>query len=79
MGQDGNIVSTSDSANYLWFLRALRAALPTGGVISTATQVWPFAGPDGNPMKDVSAFAEVIDWILVMNYDVWGCKSSADE
>lgn len=25
-------------------------------------------------MKDVSAFAKVLDWILIMNYDTWGCE-----
>lgn len=74
MGQDGNIVSSSDSANFLLFLKALRTALPSGAVITAATQVWPFAGPDGNPMSDVSAFAKALDWILIMNYDVWGCE-----
>lgn len=27
-------------------------------------------------MKDVSAFAKVLDWILIMNYDVWGAASN---
>ncbi|KAG9015421.1 hypothetical protein FRB94_000025 [Tulasnella sp. JGI-2019a] len=75
MGQDGNIVSPTDSANFILFLNALRAALPAGAVITAATQAWPFAGPDGSPMSDVSAFAAVLDWILIMNYDVWGSSS----
>lgn len=73
-GADGNAVSSSDSANFLIFLQELRAALPSEAIITTATQVWPFAGSDGNPMSDVSGFAKVLDWILIMNYDVWGCK-----
>ncbi|KAK4687144.1 chitinase, partial [Tremellales sp. Uapishka_1] len=75
-GADGNAVSTSDSANFLKFLTELRAALPTGAIITTATQVWPFAGANGSPMSDVSGFAKVIDWILIMNYDVWGSSST---
>ncbi len=75
-GASSNAVSGSDSANFLSFLTELRAALPTGALISTATQVWPFADANGNPMSDVSGFAKVIDWILIMNYDVWGCRSS---
>lgn len=69
----------ADSANFLLFLQELREALPSGALITAATQVWPFAGPDGNPLKDVSAFAKVLDWILVMNYDIWGCEFSALE
>jgi hypothetical protein len=105
-GQDGNIVSGTDSANYLIFLELLKTMLPSGAKISAAVQVsraclfqslqtrncplnlrfsflfrskvWPFAGPDGNPMSDVSAFAKVLDWITIMNYDVWGCTFISD-
>lgn len=73
-GADGNAVSKDDSANFLLFLTELRAALPVGALISTATQVWPFADSNGNPMSDVSGFAKIIDYILIMNYDVWGCE-----
>lgn len=55
-------------------LQELRAALPQGALITLATQVWPFAGPNGRPLSDVSGFAAVIDWILIMNYDIWGCE-----
>ncbi|CAD6567240.1 MAG: hypothetical protein TREMPRED_003427 [Tremellales sp. Tagirdzhanova-0007] len=75
-GADGNAVSTHDSANFLLFLTELRAALPVGALISTATQVWPFADSNGNPMSDVSGFAKIIDYILIMNYDVWGSSST---
>ncbi|WVR00132.1 hypothetical protein IAU59_007274 [Kwoniella sp. CBS 9459] len=75
-GAEGNAVSSSDSANFLLLLQELRAALPDGALISLATQVWPFADTNGRPMSDVSAFASVIDWILIMNYDVWGSSST---
>lgn len=75
-GQAGNAVSPDDSDNFLSFLTELRAALPTGALLSATTQVWPFADANGNPMSDVSAFASVIDWILIMNYDVWGSSST---
>lgn len=74
-GAGTNAVSPYDSANFLIFLTELRAALPQGALISTAVQVWPYADTNGNPMADVSGFAAVIDWILIMNYDVWGCES----
>lgn len=74
-GAGSNAVSSSDSANFLVFLQELRAALPTGALISNAVQVWPYADANGNPMTDVSGFAAVIDYILIMNYDVWGSSS----
>lgn len=75
-GAGGNLVSPNDGANFLAFLRVLRATLPQGAVITAATQTVPFAGADGEPMQDVSAFAEVLDWVLLMNYDTWGCECS---
>ncbi|KPV77337.1 glycoside hydrolase family 18 protein, partial [Rhodotorula graminis WP1] len=74
-GADGNQVSSSDTANMLKFLQALRAALPQK-LLSTCTTQSAYVGADGSPLTDVSAFAKVLDHILVMNYDVWGASST---
>ena len=59
-----NIVSTNDSANFLSFLQTLRnQAGAQDLIISAAVPITPFLGSDGNPMKDVSAFAAVLDSI----------------
>ena len=73
-----NVVSGADAANFLSFLQELRAN-PRGKklILSAATSLSPFAGPDGNPLSDVSGFAAVLDWIAIMNYDVWGPWSSS--
>ena len=76
-GDAGNQVSAQDAANLLEFLRVLRATLPAGAVITAAAQTAPFAGPDGRPMKNVAPFAEALDWVLLMNYDTWGCECCA--
>lgn len=73
MGQTGNSVSPHDTANFLVFLQDLRSTLPETARLSAACQVWPFSDEAGNPETDVSAFASVLDWILIMNYDTWGC------
>ncbi|KAI0375555.1 glycoside hydrolase [Pilatotrama ljubarskyi] len=75
-GNAGNLVSADDGAQFLAFLQVLRATLPDGAVITAATQTVPFAGPDGAPMRDVAAFAEVLDWVLLMNYDTWGSSTT---
>jgi len=43
--------------------------------ITAAVSTSPFAGPDGKPMTDVSKFAEVLDHIAIMNYDINVCIS----
>jgi chitinase len=59
-----NAVSPQDSANFLSFLQELRAQ-PAGKhiILSAAVYITPFAGADGSPMTDVSAFSAVLDYI----------------
>ncbi|KAI0092710.1 glycoside hydrolase superfamily [Irpex rosettiformis] len=74
-GNKGNIKSPNDTANFLAFLQLLRKTLPQAAKISAATMTVPWLDPQGNPSRDVSKFAGVLDWILVMNYDTWGSSS----
>lgn len=55
-------------------LTELRTALPKK-LLSTCTTQSAYIGADGSPLTDVKAFANVLDHILVMNYDVWGGAS----
>ncbi|EGO25950.1 glycoside hydrolase family 18 protein [Serpula lacrymans var. lacrymans S7.9] len=73
-----NTLSPNDTANFLSFLQELRQD-PVGAnlVLSAATAITPFAGPDGSPSTNVSGFADVLDYIQVMNYDIWGPWSTA--
>ena len=68
-----NILSPADSANFLSFLKLLRAKLPADAHISAATLTTPFVDGNGAPSADVSEFGDVLNWITMMNYDVWGC------
>ncbi|EPQ57125.1 chitinase [Gloeophyllum trabeum ATCC 11539] len=71
-----NLVSPHDTANFLALLRELRAhPLGRALTITAATGINPFAGPDGDPLTDVRAFTDVLDYIEVMNYDIWGSWS----
>ncbi|GAA5895066.1 hypothetical protein JCM6882_008275 [Rhodosporidiobolus microsporus] len=74
-GASGNQISSSDTANLLTTLQLLRAALPTAH-LSTCTTHQTYIGASGSPIGDVSAFADVLDNVLVMNYDVWGASST---
>ncbi|OCH92911.1 glycoside hydrolase [Obba rivulosa] len=75
-GNDGNNVDPLDSQNFLAFLQLLRTTLPQGAKITAAAQVVPFADVHGKPMRNISDFASVLDWVLLMNYDTWGSSSS---
>lgn len=59
------------------FLEELRAD-PHGHTltITVATSLVPYIGPDGNPSTDLSRLAKVIDFMVPMNYDVWGSWSA---
>ncbi|KAG8827072.1 hypothetical protein FRC19_005776, partial [Serendipita sp. 401] len=75
-GAGENEFTPQDAANYLAFLKVLRGALPSSAKITAAVALWPFNDENGRPMEDVSAFGEVLDWIVIMNYDVFGSSST---
>ncbi|KAI0358738.1 chitinase [Trametes cingulata] len=76
-GLECNILGPEDTTNFLSFLQELRAD-PFGKklILSAATSLTPWADPSGSPVADVSGFAKTLDWIEIMNYDVFGPWSS---
>ncbi|EJD05434.1 glycoside hydrolase [Fomitiporia mediterranea MF3/22] len=72
-----NAKSGMDASNFLAFLQALRAE-PAGAnlILSSATSIKPYNGQDGTPLSDVSQFSKVLDYIEIMNYDVYGSWSA---
>lgn len=74
LGAPGNKWSSSDAENLLVFLQLLRSVLPPSARITAAVETTVFIGGAGRPVADVSRFATVLDWVLLMNYDVWGCE-----
>lgn len=75
-GAGCNQVNSADTANFLLFLQELRTQAPNI-TLSAASSIVPFAGPDGQPSADVSEFAKVLDYVEIMDYDVWGTWSDA--
>ncbi|KAJ2741909.1 hypothetical protein GGI20_004858 [Coemansia sp. BCRC 34301] len=68
--------ATEDAANFMRFLRALRAAFHARfpqdeKLVSLAVRVQPFDDAQG-PMKDVSAFAEYVDFASILAFDING-------
>ncbi|KAI0829744.1 chitinase [Trametes gibbosa] len=76
-GLECNIISGDDTANFLSLLQELRAD-PVGKklILTAATSITPWVDATQAPSKDVSGFAKVLDWIAIMNYDIWGSWSS---
>ena len=75
-GYKGNQVASDDTSNLLSFFQMLRATLPPSAKITAAVQHQPFVDSYGNPLEDASEFAKVLDWVVIMNYDTWGCEYS---
>ena len=71
-GDPRNYVNSNDTANFIEFLKLLRTTLPLTARISAAAPTIPFTGANGQSMGSAQAFATVLDWILIMNYDTWG-------
>ncbi|EGO03459.1 glycoside hydrolase family 18 protein [Serpula lacrymans var. lacrymans S7.3] len=73
-----NAISDTDSANFLSFLQQLRAQPEAKNLtLSAAVSITPWVGSDGQPLTDVSQYAQVLDYIEIMNYDIWGNWSTA--
>ncbi|KAF8434778.1 chitinase [Boletus edulis BED1] len=66
-----NTMSPQDSDNFLSFMQEMRQIAPNL-TLSAATSIVPWVGSTGSPLTDVSKYASYLDWIEVMNYDVYG-------
>ena len=76
-GSGCNIISDQDTPNFLAFLQELRARPGAQNMtVTAASAIVPFTSPSGTPSTDVSAFASVLDYITIMDYDVWGSWSN---
>ncbi|KIK94729.1 glycoside hydrolase family 18 protein [Paxillus rubicundulus Ve08.2h10] len=72
-----NIISPQDSVNFQYFLQEIRQQAPNL-TLSAAVSIFPFVDDTGSASTDVSPFASVLDWIEIMNYDVFGTFSTVD-
>ncbi|KIJ24924.1 glycoside hydrolase family 18 protein [Sphaerobolus stellatus SS14] len=65
-----NAWSLNDTGNFLTFFQELRANPATSNLILTAaTPIHPWNNATIQPLTNVTEFAEVLDWIQIMNYD----------
>ena len=70
-----NIINPDDTANFLLFLQQLREQVGNNFTISAAVTITPFMDSNGNPSSNVSGFASVLDYIAIMDYDIYGTWS----
>ncbi|KIM69541.1 glycoside hydrolase family 18 protein, partial [Scleroderma citrinum Foug A] len=73
-----NVVSPMDTSNFLAFLQEFRNT-PVGKklILAASVPVSPFRDAQGNTSKDLSGFAKVLNYITIMDYDIFGSWSSA--
>ncbi|MBW0493057.1 hypothetical protein O181_032772 [Austropuccinia psidii MF-1] len=65
-----------DSEAMLSFLQLFCQAIDNDKIISAAVTNYTFVNKEGNRMTNVIGFAQVLDYIFIMNYDVWGSSST---
>ncbi|OAX40614.1 glycoside hydrolase [Rhizopogon vinicolor AM-OR11-026] len=70
-GLSCNTESPQDTANFLSMLQELKQQLPNVS-LSAAVPVKPWNDATGNPSTDLTSFAQVLDYVEIMNYDVFG-------
>lgn len=68
-----NTINPADTENFLSFLKELRAH-PIGAkiILTAATAIVPFFGANGSPSANVREFSKYLNYIAIMNYDIWG-------
>ena len=66
-----NEISTNDTSNFYAFLKELRDSVGDEAIITAAAPITPWTDADGNP-ADMSPFADVLNHVVIMNYDIWG-------
>ncbi|KAI0319002.1 chitinase [Amylostereum chailletii] len=77
-GSGNNIMSPNDTANFLAFLQELRNDSVGSRLMLTApASITPWNDASQQPSTDLSAFANVLDYIAIMNYDIWGSWSTS--
>jgi chitinase len=58
-----NVVGQNDTANFLELLKEVRQQCGDKLQLTAAASSLPWNGPDGNPMSNVSEFAQVLDYV----------------
>lgn len=67
-----NTISKQDVPNFLAFLEQLRKdPIGKGLFLTAAVPITPWPDPDGNP-SNIAPFAKLLNYIAIMNYDIWG-------
>ncbi|PWN42750.1 glycoside hydrolase [Ceraceosorus guamensis] len=72
----GGPTDPSDTKNFQTFLVDLRQALGSKPILAAAVPHLPWLAASGSPVNNVSRAASALDYITLMNYDVWGSSSN---
>ncbi|KIK41262.1 glycoside hydrolase family 18 protein [Suillus luteus UH-Slu-Lm8-n1] len=72
-----NTINVNDTENFVAFLQELRQN-PRAAKLTLSVDVGLtlFLDATGHPSKDATGFAKALDYVVVMDYEVWGSWSS---
>lgn len=72
-----NAINDDDTANFLSFLKELREQPEAKDLYLTAAgSLFPWNDATGVASTDLSGFASVLDYIMIMNFDLYGAWSA---
>lgn len=72
-----NTISANDTTNFLSFLQELRQQPGASDIqFTAAASLLPWNDATGSQSADLSGFADVLDYIVIMNYDLYGMWSA---
>lgn len=66
-----NAINDNDTSNFLSFLQELRAA-DSSLYLTAATSLFPWNNASAAQSTDLAGFADVLDYAMIMNYDIFG-------
>jgi len=67
-----NVINKDDTANLLAFFQELRAKQTRPLSVTASASLFPWNDATGSASTDLSGFADVLDYAMLMGYDIWG-------
>ncbi|KXJ93398.1 family 18 glycosyl hydrolase [Microdochium bolleyi] len=67
-----NVINKNDTANLLAFFKEIREKQTRPLKVTASASLFPWNDASGAASTDMSGFADVLDYAMIMGYDIWG-------